>query len=128
MTVETFFLIVLLVSASALCLSLIYYISKITKSVQKIQSDVSGLSDQITPLIISTTELSKKLSELSDQTKEQLKSAKDIIGHLKERVDTILSFEEKIRSGIEEPVMGFLKNISAIAKGFNTFWNTYRRQ
>jgi methyl-accepting chemotaxis protein len=128
MALETVFLIVLLVSASALCLSMIFYLSRITKSIQKIETDVTNLSTQMSPLITSTVELSRNLSDLSDQAKEQLKSAKDIIGHIKERVDTILSLEEKIRSGIEEPVMGLLKNISAVTKGFNTFWNTYRRQ
>jgi uncharacterized protein YoxC len=128
MALETIFLIVLLLSASALCVSLIFYLSRITKSIQKIQTDVANFSTQMSPLISSTTELSKKLSELSEQTKDQLKSAKDIIGHIKERVDTILSLEEKIRTGIEQPVMGLLKNISAITKGFNTFWNSYRRQ
>lgn len=128
MALETIFLIILLVSASALCVSLIIYLNRITKSIQKIQTDVTDLSAQMFPLITSATELSKKMSDLSDQTNEQLKSAKDIIGHIKERVDTILSLEEKIRSGIEEPVMGLLKNISAVTKGFNTFWNAYRRQ
>ena len=43
--------IVLIVSASALCIALIYYLNKIVKSVQSINKDINELSANLKPLI-----------------------------------------------------------------------------
>jgi hypothetical protein len=46
---------------------------------------------------------------------------------VKHRIDTILSFEERIRRGIEEPIFGLIKNVSAVVNGVSAFWNTYKK-
>ena len=50
-----------------------------------------------------------------------------MIMSVKNRVDMILSFEEKIRRGIEEPILGLLRNFSAVINGINAFWNAYKK-
>lgn len=127
MPLITVFYIILLVCASALCIALIIYIGRITKSVNQIEVQVKDLSKDLKPLITSTTELSGRLSALSDDAREQVDSVKNIIELLKDRVDIILDFEESIRGGLEQPIKGLLKNLSAFYNGVNTFVNAYKK-
>ncbi len=127
MDVTTFFTILLLFATTCLCVALIIYLGKITKSFDQIHKDVKGLSDQLKPLIESTTELSEKLNVLSEEVHEPVQTAKSIIDDIRIRVDTILELEEKLRGGFEGSVSGLIRNLSALANGVNTFWNTFRK-
>jgi len=127
MDVTTFFTVLLLFTAACLCFALIIYLRRITRSFNAIQVDVKGLSDQLKPLIESTTELSEKLNTLSEEIREPVQTAKSIADDIKGRVDTILNLEEKFRGGFEGSVSGLIKNLSALAIGVNTFWNTFKK-
>jgi uncharacterized protein YoxC len=127
MSVIDIFTIVLLVSASALCVALILYVKKITTSVQNLQTDIKEVSIQIKPLIASTTNLSEKLNHLSQEIGDQLQVSREIVNDVKSRVETILELEAKVRRGFEEPLMDVVKNLSAVFNGVRAFWNTYRR-
>lgn len=127
MDIVAVFTILLLVSASGLCIALIIYLNRITNSVKQIQTDIQEISTQVKPFIASTTLLSEKLSELSDQAKEPVETIKSIVSDVKYRVDSILEIEEKFRGGFEGSVSGLIKNLSAIANGVSTFWKTFRK-
>ena len=118
--------IVLLVCASALCIALIVYLQRITKSFSRLENEMKEVSDQAKPLIASLNSFSEKISGIADDAKDQVNVVKDIISDVKEHADKILELEEKVRRGIEDPVSDLIKNLSAIVNGINTFWNTYR--
>lgn len=126
--VTTIFLILLLLSASALSISLIYYLGKITKSVKAMETDVKDIAFQLSPLVASATNLSEKLNSLAQDAIEPVDTAKAIAYEVKDRVETILELEERIRTSIERPVTEFSKNLSAILVGINTFWKTYKKK
>ena len=123
-----YFYILLLVSASGLCIALIFTMNRFTRSVREIEIDIKELSSQIRPLIASTTNLSEKLIYLSEEAKQPVAIAKDIIEDIKDRVEVILAFEEKIRTGVEGPIFKFLSSVSGINNGISAFWNTYKRR
>jgi uncharacterized protein YoxC len=125
MSVETVFNIVLILSASALCIALIFYLNRITKSVKAIENDIKDLSFQIKPLIASTTNLSEKLNRIADKASEPVETITGIVDEVKERVNHILDFEEKIREGIERPASEILNTFAAVSNGVKTFWNAY---
>jgi uncharacterized protein YoxC len=118
--------IVLLVCASALCIALIVYLQRITRSFGSLENEIKGVADQTKPLIASINSFSEKLNGIADDAKDQVDVVKDIISDVKEHADKILELEEKVRRGIEDPVSDLIKNLSAIVNGINTFWNTYR--
>ncbi|MBK7377805.1 MAG: DUF948 domain-containing protein [Ignavibacteriales bacterium] len=128
MDTTSVFLIILLISASALCIALIVYIARITKSINKIEKKISDLTTDLNPLINSARDLSDKLATLTDEINSQIYISKEVVNNVKDSVDKIISFEENIRRGLEEPVMGLLKNLSAIFNGVNSFWSTYKNQ
>jgi uncharacterized protein YoxC len=117
----------MLISASLLCLALIYYLYKITKSFEEIKNDVKEFAADMKPLIASTTELSEKLSSITSDARGQIQLTRDMVMNVKHRVDMILGFEERIRKGIEEPVLGLVRNVSAVVNGANAFWNAYKK-
>ena len=120
-------LAILIITASALCIALIFYIWKISSAIKAMQADISELSTNIQPLLNSTTELSNNLKEITDNAKEHLDISKDVVTSVKERVDTILQFEENVRSGIQGPVMSFIREITALNNGLNTFLSYFRK-
>jgi len=127
MNVVTVLNVILLISASLLCIALIYYLYKITKSFEEIKNDVKELAADMKPLIVSTTELSEHLSNITSEARGQMHLTRDMVMSVKHRVDMILGFEERIRRGIEEPVLGLVRNVSAVVNGVNAFWNSYKK-
>jgi len=121
MTLIDVLTVIVLILVSALIISLVIYLGKITRSIQKLQNDISDLTDRVEPLVSSLTDLTSKLSDISDQAESQLATTEKIVFSVRDRVNTVLGFEEKIRAGIEGPVMGFINQLKAISNGVNTF-------
>lgn len=128
MDIVQIFTIVLIVSATALCIALIFYLNKIVKSVQSVNNNIQKLSANLKPLIQSTLELSENLNKITFDAKDQLKISKSIISDFRERADKILSIENKIRSGVEDAVMPFVKNLHAIGIGVESFWRNFKNK
>lgn len=120
--------IVLIVSASALCIALIYYLNKIVKSVQSINKNINEISANLKPLINSATELSDNMNKITYEAKDQLRISRSILSDFRERADKILSIEDKIRSGVEDTVMPFVKNLHAVGKGVESFWRNFKNK
>jgi len=121
------FTIILLISASALCIALIFYLAKITSSVKAMQKDLNEISAKINPLIVNVSELTEKISTITEDAKGQIQTSKNIVQSVKNRVDTILSLEERARDGIEGPLMTLVTNFRAIANGLNTFLSYFKK-
>ena len=128
MELVNIFYIILLASASGLCIALIFYLYKITRSVNKIEVDIKDLTQQIKPLIASTTNLSEKLNFISDEAKQPIIIVKEVVEDIKDRIDIILEFEEKLRKGVEGPLTKLLNTLSGINNGVNAFGDNYKRR
>jgi len=127
MNVTDVFIIILLVSASILCWAMVFYLYKITKSVGRIEAEINDISDQFKPLIVTTTDLSDKLKENAIDVKHLIGNAQSVVDEVKDRVDSILEIETKVRRKLEGPIFELTKNISALINGVNAFWNAYRK-
>ena len=128
MNLIDYLLAVLLLVASVLCIALIYYIWRISNSVKAVQKDLNELSSKLQPLINSTTELSNNLNEITGSARGQIDMSRSIVASVKDRVDTILQFEEKVRGGIEGPISSVLSEINAISVGLTTFLRNIRNK
>ncbi|MDR3628107.1 MAG: DUF948 domain-containing protein [Ignavibacteriaceae bacterium] len=122
------FYVILLISASVLCIALVVFLSRISKTVKEIEIEIKELTFEMKPLFASAMNLSEKLNQLSDFVDDQLLVTNNIITKVSDVVDTVLNFEEKLRSGLEGPVLDFVKGFSAISNGISTFWKVYRRR
>lgn len=127
MDIVNIFYIILLISASILCIGLVFYLNRITNSIKDIENRFNDLAGELKPLITAATELSEKLNYLSGEAKGQIGIIKGTISKVTDRVDKILSLEEQFREGLERPINGLLKNLSAVSNGINTFWKTFTK-
>lgn len=113
---------ILLISAAMLCIALIFYVKRIVKSVEELNTEVKNLNASLNPLIKSTVDLAQNLNNFSLEAKEQLKLTKKIIEDVKLRVDKIIEFEEKLSLVIEDFTQPFLSNLYALKNGLSAFW------
>ena len=118
--------IILLISASALCIALIYYVRQIVKSVHSVSTDIQGLSYKLNPILQSTFMLSEKLAHVTDEAESQLQISKSIVSDIRDRADKILNIESKIRGRIEDAVVPLLTNFQALRNGISSFWKTLK--
>ncbi len=118
--------VILLISASVLCIALIYFVYQIVKSVHSISLDIETLSLRLNPLIESTLELSNKINLITYEVDSQLQMTRSMVSSIREHVDKILNVETKIRNGIENAVMPIFKNVNAVGIGIASFWRNYK--
>jgi len=128
MDVVSIFLVLLLISASVLCIGTVVYLNRITKSVKEIESDVKQLTSEVKPLAESFTVLSDNLNGITGSVRDQVDMTKEIVTNVKDRVDQILLLEEKIRGCFEVSALDLIKNLSAISNGVSAFWNAYKKK
>jgi uncharacterized protein YoxC len=119
--------VILILSAALLCIALIYYLNKIVKSVQSVNSDIKELSSNLKPLIQSTLELSDNLNKITANVKDQINVTQTIVSDFRERADKILNIESRIRTGFEDAVMPLVQNLHAIGRGVETFWRNFKK-
>ena len=128
MNVTEILTVILLISASALCIALIYFMYQITKSVHSISLNIEEFSFKLNPLIQSTFELSEKLNHITYEVESQLQISKSILSDIRERADKILNIETKIRNGVVDAVIPAVKNLYAVGKGVESFWKSFRNK
>ncbi|MBX2976738.1 MAG: DUF948 domain-containing protein [Ignavibacteriaceae bacterium] len=121
------FEIILLISASALCIYLILFLKNMTKSISEIQTDIHRIADQINPLLESLQSLSKSVIVVSDEVKSQLTKTKWIIDEVKSKVESIMNFERKVMEKVDSPIQNMLSNLNAIKRGVTTFFEALRK-
>jgi uncharacterized protein YoxC len=121
------FEVVLLISATALCIYLIYFLKNLTRSVSEIQTDIHRIADQINPLLESLQSLSNSVIIVSDEVKSQLNKTKWIVDEVKSKVESVLSFEKKVMEKVDAPVQDLLSNLKAIKRGVMTFFEALRK-
>ena len=128
MEIANLFFIILLTSASGLCIALIFFLYKITRSINRIEIDIRDLTHQVKPLIASATNLSEKLKIISDEAQQPIMVVKEIVDDIKDRINVILELEEKLRRGVEGPLSKLLNSVSGVSNGINAFWDNYKRR
>jgi uncharacterized protein YoxC len=128
MNLLTIMYVILLALGSALCVALIIFLGRISRTAKEIELEIKDLTLSIKPFVASATNLSEKLNQLSESADDQLSVTKHIVAKVNDRVDTILDLEEKIRRGFEGPVLDVIKSLSAIVNGISAFWSAYKRK
>lgn len=119
------FQVILYLSASALCVALIVYLKKLTDSVQQMQKDLGELTNKFEPLIDSLQTLSDTLQHTSSEVNEQLDKTGWIIDQVKMRLESLFSFEEKVKESLESPVDKLLTNLTALKGGVLAFFRAF---
>jgi len=119
--------ILLYISASALCVSMIYYFYRITKSVEAVQRDLQKISGQLNPLLDSLNSLSRSVKSLSDDMRDQLQKINWVVDEVKSKIEAVVQIEEKVRDVMSNPVHNIMGTLQGIKKGFTTAFNFFKK-
>jgi len=120
--------LILILSASAACISLIIYLNRLVKSLDAIKEDVSKVTSELHPLLKSLQELSDSLLTVSDELRSNVDKVTWIVDGVKEKFENIFEFEQRIEGKLEEPIDDLLKKLAAIKNGLSTFWRVLKNR
>ncbi len=126
---ETLLIIVKIVaflSVAILAMFLINYINKIVQSLQSIQKDVNIITQRAVPIFENLEVTTKRINNLTENIENQIDGVIYSINSIKKIADDFVEFEQKIQRRIEEPVLDTVGFVSAIIKGFKTFFTRLR--
>jgi uncharacterized protein YoxC len=118
MTTMDIFSIILMAAASGLCIALIFFFAKLTKTVSNVDSELKNITAQLAPITNQVTILTEQVNVMVEEIKTPLNASINVFLQLKERVDLVLSAEEDIREYL-------MTNISAVVNGIKAFTNVY---
>ena len=121
------FILLLLFSASVLCFMLIYFVFKISKSVEALQNDFRKVADQMAPLLESLNSLSRTIKVLSDDIRRQLDKTNWIIDEVKTKVEALIQFENRIKESMEHPAQTLKNTLASIKSGITTFFQNRKK-
>jgi uncharacterized protein YoxC len=126
-SLTTYFYILMLASASGLCISLIFYFNRIVKSVKNIEGELVKISDNVNKVLDKTAEVTNRVESITGEVQEQLIVTKSLISKVDKRVDEIFALEAELRGHFAVPIKGTVRRLSAAYTGFSTFWNEYKK-
>ncbi|GMU85505.1 MAG: hypothetical protein AMXMBFR48_07470 [Ignavibacteriales bacterium] len=108
--------LLLLLSASALCIAIIVYIGRITRKIEEMQSDIKKISEQVSPLVDSLQLISRSVAELTEKLNKQVSDVEWIVSEIKDKIESVKNFSSFFRTGIEDRMkslvgtLGFVKD------------------
>lgn len=125
MTLIDILLVLLIISAAALCVYLIVTLSKLNKSVEVLQKDVHNLIEKTIPVMENLEEVTGKFNRVATEAEERWMDLNSAIETAKDKVSR---FSLKSSSGrSDNPVHQLIKNLTAVVKGVSAFWSEFNR-
>jgi len=106
---------------AALCIYLIFTISKLRASFTKIQEDMSELNRNAIPLVENLKIVSDKVKNISENVDDQITILHSSVESIRDMTDNIVSFEKKVQHEVEGPVMEAVSFVSALVKAVQVF-------
>jgi uncharacterized protein YoxC len=108
-------------SLSALCIYLIFTLSKLRETLDTLQKDIQEISRNTLPVLDNLKVITDKFRNISENVDDQIGILRTSVESIREVVDNIVSFEYSIQEKIEGPVMEAFSFIAAVVKGFKAF-------
>jgi uncharacterized protein YoxC len=106
--VETFIQIgkvLLLVSASALCVYLIVVLIRLNQLLQVLQREIMDLNKNLKPILENLNIISEKLRLITSKVDDQVNMVHGVFVAFKRIADNVARFEERFQQRLEEPLM-----------------------
>lgn len=125
MTVIDLLLIILILSASALCIYLIFVLRNLLKKVEAVSSDVHNFIEKANPVLDELTSVSRRANKIVTEAENYWEELDRSIKKLKEKVSDIKNLN--FFHDAENPAKDLIKNLKAFSKGISTFWQAFKR-
>ncbi|MBI9070318.1 MAG: hypothetical protein JEY94_01900 [Melioribacteraceae bacterium] len=114
------FVIILLISASVLCIYLIKYIKEITISFKNIEHDLHEISEKTIPILANIEATSKTFYGVANEIEAKVDESINFVENLRDRVGSFVK-GGSLRVRDENPIRNLIINLTAITKGISAF-------
>ena len=118
------FIVVLLISASALCFYLIYTLKKLAESINVMQKDIDKLISTTIPVLENINQVSEKALRLTNMAEHQVDILQSRLESFKSNLQPLFSLG---KFGSHNSLTDFLTNLRAIFKGIITFIKEFNK-
>ncbi|MCX6170722.1 MAG: hypothetical protein NTX65_15380 [Ignavibacteriales bacterium] len=126
MTLIDILLIILILSASVLCIFAIIYLKRITENVEAVTKDVHEFVETASPVIEKLGDATNKVNRIVSEVEYYWDEIDISIKKIRERISGLTSL--KNYRDVEYPAKDLIKNIKAFTKGASAFWNAFKRR
>jgi len=126
MNVIDILLIILIVSASALCIFLIIYLKKLVDQVEAVRKDVRELVEKTTPVLESIDDITRRANRVVSEVENYWDEIDSSIKKVRERLSGLTSL--KRYTDAENPISELIRNVKALTKGFLAFWQAVKER
>jgi len=126
MNVIDILLIILILSASALCIFLIFYLKKLVDHVEAVRKDVHELVEKTTPVLENLDDVTRRANRIVLEVENYWNEIDSSIKKVRERISGLTSL--KRYTDAENPVSELIKNVKALTKGFVAFWQAIKHR
>ena len=112
---------------SALSVYVITVLVRVRGILTEVERDFKELSSKAIPVFENLEIITNKVRNVSESIDEQVEMVKHSVRSIKDVTDSIVDFERRIQSRIEEPVLETVSVFAAVFKGVRTFVDRIRR-
>lgn len=113
-TIINILLAILLISATALCWYLIYYLGKMTKQIELMREDVKTISEKVGPVMDSLSLIGNSLSSIAERLKNQLDDLNTFVDGVKEKYSLVKNVATSVKSGFEDRTQSLIASLGYI--------------
>jgi uncharacterized protein YoxC len=121
MTAIDILLIILIVSASVLCIYLIFWLKKLNTTVNKMQDDIHNLVDNTVPILEDLKNVTDRVNKISTDAENHWNDFDRSIQKIKNKISQFSSIKKNGKP--ENPASDLVANLRAISKGISEFWS-----
>ena len=126
MNIIDILLIILILSASALCIFLIIYLKKLVDQVEAVRKDVRELAEKSTPVLENLDDVTRRANRIVSEVENYWNEIDGSIKKVRERISGLTTLKKYIDA--ENPVSELIKNVKAFTKGFVAFWQAVKHR
>ncbi|MEG8947021.1 DUF948 domain-containing protein [Rosettibacter firmus] len=119
-------LVILIISASVLCIYLIFTLKSLIREAEAIRKDVHDIVEKALPVLENLNDVSNRASRVVSDIENYWEEVDSSIKKIKEKIANFTSL--KTFQGNDNPAKDFIKNLRALFKGISTFWQTFKKK
>jgi len=111
-----------LFSAAALCVYLIYVLSRLNGMLLLFQRDFSEITRNLKPILENLNTVADRLKSITTKVDEQVILFKSSLESFKALADNVVSFENRVQESLEEPIIRVTSLIGAFVGRILSFF------
>jgi uncharacterized protein YoxC len=119
-------LIILILTATALCLFVIVSLKKMNQQIEQLQKDVKQVVEKTIPVLNNINEVTIRVNRVVSEVEDYWDEIDRSIRKIKDKVSNFTSL--KLLNDAENPTVDLIKNLKALSKGVSAFWREFRRK